>query len=213
MRRRSKSVRPARAGKVLFKPVGGEWDYRDLPEFGLDALWELVGGYIDFGIGAAMRTPSTPAPLGCFDLLCDEEGRQKHLPVNIKVPAPCAWGADEQGMMEILGPIVIVRRVQRRGEWHHVSVKEGDLERFLALLPNDKDEETAVTSSQAAQQADFTADEVARFQAAKVAMNLAHLPLHQLTVEQKMELALASGNPVGKAFFNTPISPERYWGK
>lgn len=213
MRRRSKSTRPARAGKVLFKPVSGDWEYRNVPEFGLDALQELVGGYIDFGIGAAMRTPSTPAPLGGFDLLCDEEGRQKHLLVNIKVAAPCAWSADEHGMMDILGPIVIVRRVMRRGEWHHVSVKDGDLERFLALLPDEKADETVITRTQPLQRVVSAPKEVSRFHAAKVAMGMAHVPVNQLTVEQKMQLALASGNPAVEAFFNTPITPERYWGK
>ena len=125
-----------RTGMILYKAPGADWEYRTLPVISTDALQEQVGGWIEFGIGAAMQSLVDRNPLGEFDLLCDEDGRAKRLPLNITVPAPFAYGTGRDGMLNILGPIVATRRVLRRGEWHHghhVSVQDGDLQRFLAL--------------------------------------------------------------------------------
>ena len=112
MNRRPKS---RQSNLILFKAPGADWEYRTLPVFSTDALQEQVGGWIEFGIGAAMQTLVDRNPLGEFDLLCDEDGRAKRLPLNIKVPAPFAYGTDREDMLSI------------------VCIAHGDLQKFLSL--------------------------------------------------------------------------------
>lgn len=55
----------------------------------------------------------------------------------------------------------------------------------------------------------MTQEEVGRFIDAKRRMGLAEVPVHKLTLEQKMQLVLATGNQQVAVFLSQVVSPGR----
>ena len=119
---------------VIIRKPGEDWRVVEIPDLDYGTVSHLLGGGYAERVNAYLRTPECADPLAPFALLVDEDGKFKHLPLSTWIAAPYAQGA-RNGMIPLLGTIVVVREVWNAAEDEHewVAVQPGDLEALAAL--------------------------------------------------------------------------------